>query len=110
MTATIIADETAFSGAIPRLPENLENFDISFAFFTSGLVDFNFDGINNLRFVDLDGNAFNATVPSVFGRLPNLEFLYLSDSFISGDLSYMQGMPGKLFFFTRSFSFCQLPV
>jgi hypothetical protein len=45
-----------------------------------------------LNFVDLDGNAFNSTVPSVFGRLPNLQFLYLSDSFISGDLSYMNGM------------------
>lgn len=69
------------------------NFDISFAFFTGGLTDANFEGVNQLNFVDLDGNAFNTSVPSVFGRLPNLQFLYLSDSFISGDLSYMNGMP-----------------
>jgi Leucine-rich repeat (LRR) protein len=90
--ATIIAEETAFAGDIPRLPDNLVNFDISFSFFTGGLTDANFEGLNQMNFIDLDGNAFNSTVPSVFGRLPNLEFLYLSDAFISGDLSYMNGM------------------
>lgn len=68
------------------------NFDISFAFFTGGLIDANFEGINTLNFLDFDGNAFNSTAPTVFGRLPNLQFLYLSDAFISGDLSYMEGM------------------
>lgn len=92
LSATLIAEETSFSGDIPRLPPNLVNFDISFAFFTGGLTDANFQGINTLNFVDLDGNAFNTTVPSVFGTLPNLQFLYLSDSFISGDLSFTQGM------------------
>jgi len=89
---TLIVEETSFSGDIPRLPDNLVNFDISFAFFTGGLNDATFEGLDLLNFVDLDGNAFNSTVPSVFGRLPNLQFLYLSDSFISGDLSYMNGM------------------
>jgi hypothetical protein len=90
--ATIIAEETAFTGDIPRLPDFLVNFDISFAFFTGGLSDANFENLDKLNFVDLDGNAFNSTIPSVFGRLPSLEFLYLSDSFVSGDLSYMSGM------------------
>jgi len=89
---TIIVEETAFAGDIPRLPEFLVNFDISFAFFTGGLTEDNFEGLDKLSFVDLDGNAFNSTIPSVFGRLPSLEFLYLSDSFLSGDLSYMEGM------------------
>jgi len=89
---TIIVEETAFAGNIPRLPDFLVNFDISFAFFTGGLTEENFEGLDKLSFVDLDGNAFNSTIPSVFGRLPSLEFLYLSDSFLSGDLSYMQGM------------------
>jgi len=89
---TIIAEETAFTGDIPRLPDFLVNFDISFAFFTGGLTDANFENLEKLNFIDLDGNAFNSTIPSVFGRLPSLEFLYLSDSFLSGDLSYMEGM------------------
>jgi len=90
---TIIAEETAFSGDIPRLPDFIVNFDISFAYFTGGLTDANFENLEKLTFVDLDGNAFNSTIPSVFGRLPSLEFLYLSDSFLSGDISYMRGMP-----------------
>ncbi|KAL3919048.1 MAG: hypothetical protein SGILL_003951 [Bacillariaceae sp.] len=89
---TLIVEETSFAGDIPRLPPNLVNFDISFAFYTGGLTDASFSGIDSLNFIDLDGNAFNTTVPQVFGSLPNLQFLYLSDSFISGDLSYMQGM------------------
>ena len=90
--ATIIAEETAFTGDIPRLPDFLVNFDISFAYYTGGLSDANFENLDKLTFIDLDGNAFNSTIPSVFGRLPSLEFLYLSDSFLSGDLSYMSGM------------------
>jgi Leucine-rich repeat (LRR) protein len=85
-------EETSFSGDIPRLPPNLVNFDISFSFFTGGLNDANFQGINTLNFIDVDGNAFNTTVPKAFATLPNLQFLYLSDAFISGDLSFMQGM------------------
>jgi hypothetical protein len=90
--ATIIAEETAFGGDIPRLPDNLVNFDVSFSFYTGGLTDANFEGLNRIEFIDLDGNAFNSTVPTALGRLPNLQFLYLSDAFISGDLSYMNGM------------------
>lgn len=41
----------------------------------------------------LDGNAYNSSVPAVLGSLPELEFLFISDAFISGDLSYMNGMP-----------------
>ena len=44
-------------------------------------------------FADLDGNAFNSTVPQVFSTLESLTFLYIVDGFISGDLSYMIGMP-----------------
>ena len=44
-------------------------------------------------FANFDGNAYNSTVPSAFTSMPNLEFLYIVDGFISGDLSYMVGMP-----------------
>ena len=84
---------TAFAGVLPRLPTGLVEFDCSFTLIQGGLVGSNFIGLNDLNFALLDGNAFNATVPSELALLPNLEFLYLSDAFISGDLSYMQGMP-----------------
>jgi hypothetical protein len=58
-----------------------------------GLTNEVFSGLNNLSFALLDGNAFNTSIPTVFGSLPNLEFLFVSDAFISGDLTYMRGMP-----------------
>ncbi len=44
-------------------------------------------------FANFDGNAYNSTVPAAFTSMPNLQFLYIVDGFISGDLSYMVGMP-----------------
>ena len=84
---------TSFSGRLAPLPVNLVEFDCSYTMIDGGLTNEVFQGLNNLNFVLLDGNAFNSSVPSVFGSLPNLEYLYISDAFISGDLSYMQGMP-----------------
>jgi Leucine-rich repeat (LRR) protein len=46
----------------------------------------------NLEFLVLSGNNFNTTVPLVFATLPRLEFLYISDSFMQGNLNYMLGM------------------
>ena len=76
-----------------RLPTGLIEFDCSFSYITGGLIDDTFEGLNQLNFALLDGNSFNSTVPAVFGRLPNLQFLYLSEASIEGDLSYMEGMP-----------------
>lgn len=84
---------TAFSGSLARLPDNIQEFDCSFSFISGGLNDANFQGLNNLVFANFDGNAYNSTVPSSFSNLPKLEFLYIVDGFISGDLSYMVGMP-----------------
>ena len=60
---------------------------------SGGLTDANFAGLNRLDFALLDGNAYNSSVPNVLSTLPNLRFLYISDAFVEGDLSYMQGMP-----------------
>jgi hypothetical protein len=87
---------TAFAGDLPRLPVGLIEFDCSFTLISGGLVDGNFAGLSRLNYALLDGNAYNSTVPSDFGALPALEFLYISDAFVSGDLSYMQGMPAMV--------------
>jgi len=84
---------TGFSGILARLPDNIKEFDCSFSFISGGLNDANFQGLNSLVFANFDGNAYNSTVPSAFSSMPNLEFLYIVDGFISGDLSYMIGMP-----------------
>jgi Leucine-rich repeat (LRR) protein len=84
---------TAFAGDLPVLPSGLVELDISFSLISGGLIPASFEGLQNLEFLDLSGNAFNSAVPSVFATLPNLQFLYIQDAFITGDLSYMEGMP-----------------
>lgn len=81
------------AGSLAPLPPNLFEFDCSFTLIDGGLNNANFAGLNNLNWALLDGNAYNSSVPSVFNSLPQLEFLFISDAFISGDLSYMVGMP-----------------
>jgi hypothetical protein len=78
------------------LPSGVIEFDVAFCLIDGGLNDAAFQAAQGLEYVFLGGNAFNATVPAVLGSLPELQFLYISDCFISGDLSYMQGMP-KIF-------------
>lgn len=84
---------TSFGGDLPRLPSGLVEFDCSYSLISGGLVNRNVQNLQNLVFFDVSGCAFNQKVPSVLGSLPKLKYLYLSDSFISGDLSYMRGMP-----------------
>jgi hypothetical protein len=84
---------TGFAGDLAPLPINLVEFDASFTLISGGLVDATFAGLDMLNFLVLDGNAYNSSVPNVLGSLADLEFLYISDAFISGDLSYMEGMP-----------------
>jgi hypothetical protein len=75
------------------LPSGVEQFDCSYSNILGGLTNANFQTAPNLNYVFMSGATFNSTVPSIFGSLTNLEFLYLSEAFIQGDLSYMEGMP-----------------
>lgn len=85
--------ETGFAGSLAPLPANILEFDCSYTLIDGGLTDATFAGLNKLNWAVLDGNAYNSTVPSVLGSLPELQYLYISDAFVFGDLSYMQGMP-----------------
>ena len=92
-TEYLFFQATAFAGPLPPLPTGLIEFDCSFSLISGALTDATFAGLNRLDYALLDGNAYNSTVPLVLGTLPNLRFLYIADAFVSGDLSYMQGMP-----------------
>ena len=82
---------TAFFGILPRMPISLTEFDCTFTFITGGLTNENFEGLNFLNYVVLDQNNIANSIPTVFGELPNLEFLYAADTLISGDLAFMDG-------------------
>lgn len=92
-TESLYIGQTSFAGVLPRMPINLNEFDCSYSLISGGLTNENFVGLNNLNYVVLDGNAFNEAIPSVFGQLEFLEFFYADDALITGDLSYMEGMP-----------------
>eukprot|EP00980_Cylindrotheca_fusiformis_P003182 scaffold721_cov131-Cylindrotheca_fusiformis.AAC.72 len=49
--------------------------------------------LNNLNYVVISGLSLSSSIPTVFGSLQNLEFFYAADSLITGDLSFMEGMP-----------------
>lgn len=91
--ATLMLQGTGFSGDIPRLPENIVNFNIASAMYTGGLIDDNFAMLNNLNYLNLDDNLFNTSIPLVLKTLPKLEYVYLSDCHITGTLSPLEGMP-----------------
>jgi len=84
---------TGFSGDIPLLPENLVNFNIRNAFYTGGFNDDSFDLSTQLNYLNVDGNIFNTSIPAVLSQLPDLEYLYMSDNFLVGDLSPLEGSP-----------------
>lgn len=88
-----MVEGTGFSGDIPLLPENIVNFNIANAFYTGGFNDDNFDLLSQLNFLNVDGNIFNTSIPSILSELPNLEFLYMSDNYLVGDLSPLEGLP-----------------
>ena len=96
VTEELFFGQTAWGGSLQPLPSGLEQFDCSYSNILGGLVDENFQTAPNLNYVFLSGATFDTTVPPIFGQLTNLEFLYLSEAFIRGDLSYMEGMP-KIF-------------
>jgi len=90
---TIIVEATGFSGDIPLLSDNLINFNIKNAYYTGGLIDDNFVFSSQLNYLNLDGNILNASIPSALSQLPDLEYVYMSDNFLIGDLSPLQGSP-----------------
>lgn len=86
-------EDTAFGGDIPRLPDNIVNFNIAGAYYTGGFDGHSFVDLNFLNYLNVDGNVFNRTVPAILATLPNLEYLYMSDTWLVGDLTPLEGMP-----------------
>jgi hypothetical protein len=70
----------------------LKEYDCSFTLYFGPLRAASFQNLMALQYVVLSGNAYNQTVPTALTSLPDLQFMYIEDSFISGDLSFMQPM------------------
>lgn len=85
--------QTGFSGDLPVLPESIVNFNAAEANFTGGFNDATFALCNNLNYLDLETNQFNTKIPSALSALPNLQYVYLSDTLVTGTLAPLQGSP-----------------
>lgn len=83
---------TGFAGDLPVLPSGVRDVDLSFALWDGGFEDSIFTEAQGLEYAVFGGSSFNTTVPTILGALPNLEFLYISECFLKGDLSYMENM------------------
>jgi hypothetical protein len=84
---------TSFRGPIPKLPSSLVEFDCSYTFHSGPIPESSFENLNDLTLAILDGNSYNSSVPTIFGNLPSLKYFYIREASLTGDLSYMRGMP-----------------
>ncbi len=85
-----------YSNGVPDFLSNLTNlaeFDCSYTYFTGPLRSTPFETLSQLTYIELDGNAYNSSIPTIFGSLPSLTNFYAANAFVSGDLSFMKGMP-----------------
>ncbi|KAL3933649.1 MAG: hypothetical protein SGARI_003657 [Bacillariaceae sp.] len=80
------------SGPIPRLPSTIQEFDCSYSGHVGPLQEETFGGLNVLVLASLDGNQFQSPIPTALASLPNLQFLYVRDSSLNGNLAYMERM------------------
>mmetsp|Transcript_30017 Transcript_30017/g.49580 ORF Transcript_30017/g.49580 Transcript_30017/m.49580 type:complete len:469 (+) Transcript_30017:77-1483(+) len=75
----------------------LEELDISNTFFTGGPIRGEaFEGLTNLRYLDMSCNVYTSTVPSIITNLPNLEYFYLENVEFAGvtqSLNFLVDMP-----------------
>eukprot|EP00531_Pseudo-nitzschia_arenysensis_P017906 CAMPEP_0116144110 /NCGR_PEP_ID=MMETSP0329-20121206/15815_1 /TAXON_ID=697910 /ORGANISM="Pseudo-nitzschia arenysensis, Strain B593" /LENGTH=601 /DNA_ID=CAMNT_0003639487 /DNA_START=129 /DNA_END=1934 /DNA_ORIENTATION=+ len=85
---------TGFMGKLPpKFPEGLVELDIANSLITGGLPGDAFSGLSSLRFLLMDGVQLDSSIPTEIATLPNLEYLFATDSMLTGDLSYMENMP-----------------
>lgn len=74
------------TGSIPsfRLSKNLAYLNFYLNNLTGGIPSF--QGLNSLQFLDLSYNSLNGDFPETLLALPSLEYVYLSNNRLSGQL------------------------
>lgn len=74
----------------------LKELDFSYSLYFGALDGAAFSSLSNLRYLVMDGNAYNSSLPSELVQLPELEYLYAGFSFLEGGLDFVPSMP-KIF-------------
>jgi len=83
-----------YNGIPPEIGQltNLVEYDCSFTLYFGPLQGSTFSNLQSLEYLVLSGNAYNTSIPVEIGSLPNLQFLYVQNAFVDGDLSFMEPM------------------
>lgn len=72
---------------------NLVELDLSYTYYFGAVTFFPWSQLQSLEYLALEGMAFHSPLPVELYSLPNLEQLYVSDSFVTGDLEFISKMP-----------------
>mmetsp|Transcript_25466 Transcript_25466/g.60241 ORF Transcript_25466/g.60241 Transcript_25466/m.60241 type:complete len:567 (-) Transcript_25466:251-1951(-) len=71
----------------------LQELDFSYTLYFGDLPGEVFANLSNLKYLVMDGNAYNTTLPTELIQLPSLQFLYAGFNFLQGDLEFVSQMP-----------------
>jgi len=71
---------------------SLKELDFSFSMYLGSLDGATFSNLSNLRYLVMDGNAYNSSLPLELTQLPNLEYLYAGFSLLEGGLDFVPSM------------------
>jgi Leucine-rich repeat (LRR) protein len=71
---------------------NLEEYDCSYCLYNGSLTEDLFSSNLNLNYLYISGNNYNSSIPSKLASLPNLEYLYVEDAGLTGDLSFVSDL------------------
>ena len=84
-----------YDGVPPALGKltKLKELDFSESLYNGALDGATFSNLSNLRYLVMDGNSYDSSIPSELARLPNLEYLYAGYSSLEGGLDFMTLMP-----------------
>jgi hypothetical protein len=74
----------------------LKELDFSYSLYFGELRGEVFSNLSNLRYLVMDGNGYNSSLPTELVALPQLEYLYAGFSFVEGSLDFVSSMP-KIF-------------
>lgn len=71
---------------------NLVEYDCSYTVYYGPLQDEPFRNLTQLKYLDIEGNAYNSSIPSSISNLPNLRSFYAGNAYLSGSLDFIKGM------------------
>lgn len=72
---------------------NLIEYDMSYTLYFGEIPTNMWSQLTALKFLVMDGNAYNSSLPEEIVSLPNLEFLYAGFSALHGNLDFISRMP-----------------